>query len=121
MKCLLLVAHGSRRPESNLEIAQLADRLRGQIDDQFHCTEHAFLELAEPSIAEAIDQLVDKGASEVTVLPYFLSAGRHIHDDVPQIITAKQQQHTHLKIHVTPYIGESKDIITLLADLSRQH
>lgn len=121
MKCLLLVAHGSRRPESNLEIAQLTDRLRGQVESQFHSTEHAFLELAKPSIDDAIDQFAGKGASEVVVLPYFLSAGRHIHEDVPNIIAAKQQQYTHLKIHITPYIGESSDMITLLTDLSRQH
>lgn len=118
MKSLLLVAHGSRRRESNEEIAQVANSLCEQVQDQFECTQHAFLELAEPSIPEAIEQLISQGATEVLILPYFLSAGRHVHEDVPGIIQAKQKEHQNVTMHIAPYLGESEDMIALLAKLS---
>ena len=119
MKCLLLVAHGSRRIESNEEIAILAQHLRDRVATNYGYTEYAFLELAEPSIPDAIDQLVEKGATEIIILPYFLSAGRHVHEDVPEIIASKQKQYSNIKLQVSPYLGESKEIIDVLVALSQ--
>ena len=42
----------------------------------------AFLGFAEPSIINAIDKCSEIGAENVTVLPYFLSAGVHITRDI---------------------------------------
>ncbi len=120
MKSLLLVAHGSRRVESNTEIAELTNTLRDSIKDQFARTEHAFLELAEPSIPDAIDNLVHDGATEIIVLPYFLSVGRHVHEDIPSIVHSKQQEHRGVKLVMAPYLGEASEIIEVLIALSTQ-
>ena len=118
MKSLLLVAHGSRRMESNEEIAAIANTLRERLKGKYAAVEHAFLELAEPSIPNAIDQLIDRGSKEVNILPYFLSAGRHVHEDVPDIVQSKQKEHSKINIRVFPYLGESQEIIDLLVTLS---
>lgn len=118
MKSLLLVAHGSRREESNAEIEVVAGALRDRVKAIFAHTEHAFLELAEPSIPEAIDLLVKNGATDVTILPYFLSAGRHVHEDVPEIVNAKQQEYVNVKLHIAPYIGEASEMIDVLVAIS---
>ena len=120
MKSLLLVAHGSRRVESNTEIGAVAAALQERLQNRFAATRHAFLELAEPSIPEAIDALVADGSGEILILPYFLSAGRHVYEDIPAIISAKKQQHAHVAITVAPYLGEVSDIIDVLANLARQ-
>ena len=119
VKSLLLVAHGSRRKESNEEIAIVADALREKVQNQYQATQHAFLELAEPSIPDAIDQLVNSGSIEIIILPYFLSAGRHVHEDVPGIVNSKQKQYPNVKMHIAPYIGEAKEMIEVLAALSQ--
>ena len=49
-KALLLVAHGSRRTASNLEVAQLAGQLQASLQADFMLVKSAFLELAEPTI-----------------------------------------------------------------------
>ena len=121
MKSLLLVAHGSRRTQSNEEIAEITKLLRARLSDRYQAVEYAFLELAEPSIPNAIDQLASKGYEEVLILPYFLSAGRHVHEDVPEIIESKQQQYSHINIMISPYLGESEKIIDLLEALSLQN
>lgn len=118
MKGLLLVAHGSRRVQSNEEIATVAHALESRVQAQFAHTTHAFLELAEPSIPEGIDSLIQQGVSEITILPYFLSAGRHVHEDVPGIVQSKQQLHPDVPMTIAPYIGEASEMIDVLAALS---
>jgi len=121
MKALILVAHGSRRKVSNIEVIQIATRLAGQVQDNYEHVGHAFLELASPSIPEAIEAAIIKGAEEVVILPYFLSAGRHVHEDVPEFVSQKQREHPTIKITLAPYLGGSGEIIKLLASISSQH
>ncbi len=118
MKSLLLVAHGSRRTESNQEIGVVADALRAKVQNEYALTTHAFLELAEPSIPDGIDTLIQQGATEITILPYFLSAGRHVHEDVPSIVHAKQDLHPDIQIKIAPYLGEASEMIDVLAAVS---
>ena len=118
MKSLLLVAHGSRRAESNDEIATVANALKEKVDKNYPLTTHAFLELAEPSIPQGIDTLIQQGADQITILPYFLSAGRHVQEDVPGIVEAKQKLHPEIKMTISPYIGEANELIDVLATIS---
>ena len=114
MKALLLVAHGSRRVESNDEIRTLTEKLAQQSGEQFGDVRCAFLELAEPSIPDGIGLCVDAGADEVIVLPYFLSAGRHVSEDIPAEIEKKRQELKDISIKQVSYLGMSDGIINLL-------
>lgn len=116
MRALLLIAHGSRREQSNDEVRQLTDRLRAQSGGRFDRVECAFLELAEPSIPDGIEQAVAAGAEEVVVLPYFLSAGRHVAKDIPDEVRGKQAQHSQVRIHIAPYLGAADGITEILLD-----
>lgn len=44
--------------------------------------ETAFLELAEPTIAQAAERCVAQGLHQIILLPYFLAAGVHVRDDL---------------------------------------
>jgi len=118
MKGLLLVAHGSRRAQSNEEVALVAKALKIRVHDQYAYTAHAFLELAEPSISQGIDALINQGVTHITILPYFLSAGRHVYEDVPEIVQSKQKLHPEVHITIAPYLGEASEIIDVLAAIS---
>jgi sirohydrochlorin ferrochelatase len=107
MQALLIVAHGSRRVESNEEIRALAAQVAQQSVQTYSIVGSAFLELAEPSIPDGIQQCIDQGAQTVTVMPFFLSAGRHVVTDVPALVREKQQEHPHIQIRMAPYLGVS--------------
>ncbi len=77
---LLIIAHGSRRAEANFELVELAESLRRQ--SHYHLIEIAYLELATPTIAEGACHCVEKGARQVVLLPYFLSSGVHVRQDL---------------------------------------
>jgi sirohydrochlorin ferrochelatase len=114
VKNLILVAHGSRREASNEEIRQLTAALAEKAGSEFDRVSCAFLELAEPTIPDGIEQAVEAGAQEVVVLPYFLSAGRHVAEDIPELVKMKCGQHPHVEIRVAPYLGASGGVADLL-------
>lgn len=118
MRSLLLVAHGSRREASNEEIRGLTAALAGQARDRFGRVSCAFLEIAEPSIPDGIEEEVRAGASEVVVLPYFLSAGRHVAEDIPEEVRSKQAEHPEVRIRIAPYLGLADGLPGILLDLS---
>lgn len=119
MKFLLLVAHGSRREASNAEVELLAQRLANVAGGQFDGVRHAFLEIAEPSIPDGIDACIGTGAREITVMPYFLAAGRHVQEDIPAIVAAKQAEYPDRTIRIAPYLGTAPELPELLLALSR--
>ena len=114
MNILLLVAHGSRRDESNLEVKALSKKMIDFNSNNFDKVIPAFLEFASPSIPEAIQICSEMGATHVTVLPYFLSAGVHINRDIPGEIEKASQNYPDLHINVTNYFGSRDEIAELL-------
>ncbi len=119
MKALLLVAHGSRLQASNEEIRELGRMLAARLVADFELVDCAFLELARPTIEQAIDDCVARGCTELMLLPYFLAAGRHMRDDIPAIVARKQAQYPGLNIATTPYLGQSQDLLETLVKLVR--
>lgn len=118
MKSLLLVAHGSRRSESNTEIAALTQRLASRAGDAFDVVECAFLELAEPLIPDGIQRCIDQGATSVAVVPYFLARGTHVADDIPEQVAIKQNEYPQMDIHITDYLGTSDELVDVLIKLA---
>lgn len=104
---LLIIAHGSRREASNDEVRRLAARVRDLRVPGIDHVEVAFLELAEPSIAEGLKCCVAQGATEIVVLPYFLAAGTHVAQDIPDWLSAFAQAHPQVRIHLAPHLGAS--------------
>lgn len=115
MTHLLVVAHGSRRDESNIEIHDLVSRLRNNCS-LFSGIDYAFLEIAKPSIQEALWQQILEGAMDIVVLPYFLSAGRHVTSDIPEQVGQVSVEFPNIKIKIAPYLGASIMIDEMLID-----
>ena len=116
MKSLLIVAHGSRRETSNQEVVDLASRVARQPAHDFNHVSAAFLEIAEPSIPEGLEHCIRQGAGEVVVFPYFLAAGRHVVDDIPNEIAKVASKYPNVTFHITGHLGMSTDIPQLILD-----
>ena len=120
MKSLLLVAHGSRRTESNDEVRQLARDLEAKADGEYGQVACAFLELVEPSIPDGLRAMIRAGAREVIVLPYFLSAGRHVAIDIPAEVNIIRAESPEVDITLAPYLGASSGVVDLLLGLAEE-
>lgn len=49
---------------------------------------------------------VAQGVQTVVIAPYFLSRGRHIQEDIPQLVREAQEKHTGVSCIVADPIGE---------------
>ena len=107
MKSLLVVAHGSRRSASNDEIRTLTRSLAERAGDAYGRVEYAFLELADPCVTDVLRGAIAAGATEVVVLPYFLSAGRHVVKDLPEEVDKVRTEHPDISITIAPYLGSA--------------
>jgi sirohydrochlorin ferrochelatase len=113
MKALLIVAHGSRRESSNDEVRALGHSVAAHPDSRYDRVACAFLEIAEPSIPAGLTGLIEEGASDITVVPYFLSAGRHVIEDIPAEV-AKAAVPAGVAVRIAPYLGQSSAMAGLL-------
>lgn len=119
-KALVLVAHGSRRNASNDEVRELAERLRDKAQAEFAQVCCAFLELAEPSIPQGIEDCIKGGAEHVVVVPYFLSAGRHVSEDIPQMVQQVRDKYPDCRVEIAPYLGTDEGMSHTLYRLAAE-
>jgi len=105
MKKLLIAAHGSRISSSNDELQVLVEKVSDNLGVAFDGVEVAFLEFASPSIEIVLVDFFNSQTTEVVVLPYFLSAGNHVVNDIPREIQKALDQWPDKTITVLPHIG----------------
>ena len=111
---IIIVDHGSRRAESNQLLLEVCAMFRQSSD--YPIVEPAHMELAEPSIAQAFARCVDQGATTIVVHPYFLSPGRHWHEDIPRLAHQAASDHPGTSFLVTAPLG----LHPLMAQIMRQ-
>lgn len=83
---LVIVDHGSTRGESNRVLEEFAALFAAT--KPYAIVEPAHMEISEPLIATAFKKCVDRGATKVVVVPYFLAPGKHWHKDIPALSAA---------------------------------
>ena len=115
---LIIVAHGSRKSSSNEEVKALGEKVKFLQDKRYALVMTAFLEFATPSLEESILSCIDKGASEVVILPYFLASGNHVTRDIPEVLQKIQASHPQVKITLKEHLGSSSGMVRLLSDMA---
>ncbi len=114
MKALLIIAHGSRRRESNEEVRRLARRIAENAGPAFDQVTSAFLEISSPQVDSAIADLIDEGVTEIKVFPYFLAAGSHVVNDIPRLIEEEKENYPNVHFETLPHLGALQGISTLI-------
>ena len=73
---------------------------------------HAHMEIAEPSIKDALASLLEEGVDEIVCHPYFLSPGRHVKEDIPELVAeATKSLQIKIPIVTTEPVGSQTDIM----------
>ncbi len=111
-KAILLVDHGSVKPEANELLREIA-LLVAALAPDCH-VEAAHMELARPDIPGGIAACVKAGATDVTVVPYMLAPGRHSTDDIPRIAAAAGEQHQGLRLRVSAPLGVDRRLAEVI-------
>lgn len=80
---LIVLGHGSRNPAATEQFHELVAQLRARTDQPVY---PAFMELAEPGLADVVAEAVQAGADDIVVQPCFLFDGNHIRRDIPEML-----------------------------------
>jgi len=111
---ILLIAHGSRRAEANADLLHVAAAIRGQRPEAIVVP--SYLELADPDIPAGAASCVEQGATEVRMLPYFLSAGSHVTRDLERYREQFSEKHSGVEFVLCPPMGLHPLMIDVLLD-----
>ncbi|MFT5587564.1 MAG: sirohydrochlorin cobaltochelatase [Cognaticolwellia sp.] len=110
-QALILVGHGSRRSRGNHPILALAERFAARVDLPVHA---GFLELATPSVLDAIDAAVADGAQDITLAPAVLLAAGHAKNDLPQVLATARKRHPECTFRGSRPLGVTTGMVRLL-------
>jgi sirohydrochlorin cobaltochelatase len=115
-RAVVLFAHGSRDPLWHKPMEAVAAQIvRGAPELLVRC---AYLELSQPDLAAACQELITEGAQRVSVVPMFLGVGRHAREDTPLLVQQLQARHPQVQFELQPAVGEDLRLIQLLAQIA---
>ncbi|HNE71482.1 MAG TPA: CbiX/SirB N-terminal domain-containing protein [Giesbergeria sp.] len=113
---IVLFAHGSRDPLWRAPIEAVEAHIRAHHPGvAVRC---AYLELTTPDLPQAVDDLVDQGATAVTIVPMFLGTGKHAREDLPVLVAELRARHPRVQVHVQAAIGEDPRMTALMAHIA---
>jgi sirohydrochlorin cobaltochelatase len=129
---IVLFAHGSRDPLWRKPIESVAQQLQQrQPALPVSC---AYLELCEPSLPDAVQQMlnainsiaetpINTGANpsnsiKIRIIPMFLGMGKHAREDLPLMAQQLRLDHPQVQFEVAATVGEDARLTALLADIA---
>nr|WP_263327436.1 sirohydrochlorin chelatase [Neobacillus sp. Marseille-Q6967] len=117
MKAILYIGHGTRSKKGSDEAKRFIERVMARID--INIQEISFLELTEPLIEEGFIRCMEKGATEIIVVPLFLLSAGHIKQDIPQALSVLQNRFPDIVVTVKDPFGIQDKILDAVAELVR--
>jgi sirohydrochlorin ferrochelatase len=115
---VLLMAHGSRIPEANdavREIAAMVKELTG-----IKTVEVSFREQHPPNIQQGIDTCVAKGAEKIVLIPYFLYMGAHVREDLPAEVSVAKERYPGVMFVMGSHLGAHRKLAEIVVERINQ-
>ena len=113
-RALILFAHGARDPrwaEPFLRLQQIVQAREPDVTVSL-----AFLEFMIPRLPELMQQLVQEGCAEVTVVPVFFGQGGHVLRDLPVMIDQLRIDYPNVSLNAVPAVGESAEVLNAIGE-----
>ncbi|HEX8834851.1 MAG TPA: CbiX/SirB N-terminal domain-containing protein [Abditibacteriaceae bacterium] len=95
---ILLFSHGSLLCGAGENLSNVARQMRERGDAEI--VEAGYLNYSEPLFAEAFTRCVEQGATRVTVVPYFLVAGKFVKVDLPREVEKVQRNFPEIEVRL---------------------
>ncbi len=109
----MLFAHGSRDAEWARPFRAIERKVAAANTDMGVTL--AFLELMQPSLAEAIDRLVSEGCGRITIAPLFMAQGAHLRRDLAKLVDEARARHAGVELVTLPAAGEADAVMDAIA------
>ena len=110
---IVLFAHGSRDPHWRAPIEYIAALIQ-ELDPevQVRC---AYLEMTTPDLPSAVDEMAQQGLRSLLVLPIFLGMGKHLRQDLPELMQTLRRKHPQIVLQLAASVGENQEVLRAIA------
>lgn len=117
MQAVLYICHGSRVKEGRDQAVVFVEKCKSDIP--YPIQETCFLELAEPTIQQGIESCIQKGASNITIIPVLLLAATHAKKDIPKEVKIAQTKYPEVVFQIGRPLGVHEKLISVISDRVR--
>ena len=117
-KHVLVISHGSREISANNDFKKLVQAYRRKHPNWVIA--HAFLEMAEPTIPQALETLSET-TKEIWVLPLFLFSAKHVRKHIPEILKNFSRENPKVKIKLSKPLGPEPQLLKILDQRLQQN
>ncbi|KAF0219344.1 MAG: cobalamin (vitamin B12) biosynthesis CbiX [Geobacteraceae bacterium] len=111
---ILLMAHGSRIPEANSAVDEIAAMVKHMTG--YDIVEVAFREQHSPNIQKGIDACVAQGAQRILLMPYFLYMGAHVLEDLPAELEEAKMRYPNVEMAMGKHLGVHKRLAEVVVE-----
>ncbi|MCP4266130.1 MAG: cobalamin biosynthesis protein CbiX [Candidatus Brocadiaceae bacterium] len=111
---VIVLAHGSKVRTGNEGLFKIVEILRSM--GKWDMVEAGFLQLAKPGLTEVVDDLIDRGAKRVVVMPLLLFSGNHVLKDIPEEIDNERKKYPEVEFCYAKNIGADERIALIASD-----
>ncbi len=114
MQGILILAHGSRAEHTKKTLETIVKPVSEKLSDKLIQT--AFMQFDDMNIESGLTALMEKGATEIKIIPYFLFDGVHIHEDIPNEVADFTQKHPGVTVTLGSTLGTDSRLSDILVD-----
>jgi sirohydrochlorin cobaltochelatase len=117
MHAIILIGHGSLKSASGAAMIRITARLRER--GVAPIVEASFLNFNRPTLAEAVERCIERGARSIVVQPYFLIAGKYVCEDLPPQLAEQAQRYPRIAFKVAAVFGDHPALARLAIERAR--
>jgi sirohydrochlorin ferrochelatase len=118
MTGILLLAHGSREGDTEKTMRQITHYVTAALQNEL--LEEAYLQFRDKNLEKGLLSLIQRGADDIKVIPYFLFEGVHIKEDIPAEIRAFNERYPNVRITLGSTLGADRRLADIVADRVRE-
>ncbi len=114
MTGILLLAHGSREGDTEKTMRQITAYVKAALQNDM--IEEAYLQFRDKNLEKGLLSLVERGADDIKIIPYFLFEGVHIKEDIPAEIREFKTRYPNVTITMGSTLGADKRLAEIVVD-----
>ncbi|TEB06952.1 Sirohydrochlorin ferrochelatase [Pelotomaculum schinkii] len=115
---VILLSHGSRAVDARTVLEAYRMMLEKSCSYDFVAT--ASLQFNQPDLPATVEEMIKKGAQRIVVAPLFLYQGRHVQDDIPEIVQREREKYPEVELVLASNIGADERVAQVIMDRIRE-
>lgn len=114
MNGILILAHGSKRKETEKILNSLVDKVKGKTGEDLVVP--SYLQFSDQNLEKAVESLVNKGVKYIRIVPVFLFDGVHVTEDIPGELNDIRSKFPGVEIKMGRHIGDDDKLVDIIVD-----